>query len=425
VVGRAAGSDAKAARTKASQGVMKQSFLKAGHLPSLIASFLYFDISFMVWVLLGPLAVQIARDLSLDAAQKGLMVATPVLAGAAFRIVAGIMVGQLKPKQTGIILQMIVILGLIAAWLIGVHSFAQVILIGIVLGVAGASFAVALPLASYWYPPEHQGTALGIAGAGNSGTVLAALFAPGLAVLAGWQNVLGLAAIPLAIVFAIFVVFAKNSPNCPPPRPLAAYANLLKIADAWWFMFIYSVTFGGFVGLSSSLPIYFNDQYGLEPVAAGYFTAACVLAGSFMRPIGGMVADRIGGINALIIFLSSACAILLLVGFQTLSVYGALAAFVIGLGALGMGNGAVFQLVPQRFRRDVGIITGLVGMMGGVGGFYLASSLGFAKQLTGMYQPAFLIFAGLSLSALLAISFLKRKWRTSWTDSAALGGARI
>src|ERR1051326_4315612 len=153
---------------------MKQHFLKAGHLPSLIAAFLYFDVSFMVWVLLGPLAVQIARDLSLDAAQKGLMVATPVLAGAIFRVVAGIMVGQLKPKQAGTILQALVIAGLLTAWLVGVHSFAQVIALGIVLGIAGASFAVALPLASYWYPAEHQGKVLGIAGAGNSGTVFPA-----------------------------------------------------------------------------------------------------------------------------------------------------------------------------------------------------------------------------------------------------------
>ncbi len=170
---------------------MPKTFLKAGHLPTLIASFLYFDLSFMVWVVLGPLGVLIAKDLGLDAAEKGLMVATPVLAGALLRIVNGVLVDQITPKLTGIIAQALVIAGLVGAWLIGIHSFGDVLLVGIVLGVAGASFAVALPLASQWYPPEHQGTALGIAGAGNSGTVLASLFAPGLAVLFGWENVLG------------------------------------------------------------------------------------------------------------------------------------------------------------------------------------------------------------------------------------------
>ena len=401
---------------------MKQSFLKSGHLPSLIAAFLYFDVSFMVWVLLGPLAVQIARDLSLNPAQTGLMVATPVLAGALFRVIAGIMVGQLKPRKTAIILQSAVIVGLAIAWLLGIHSFARIISLAVVLGVAGASFAVALPLASYWYPPEHQGTVLGIAGAGNSGTVFASLFAPGLAAALGWQNVFGLVAVPLIVVLVAFILLAKNSPNCPPPRPLQAYANVLRIGDTWWFMFLYSVTFGGFVGLASSLPIYLNDAYGLEPLSAGYFTAACVFIGSFVRPVGGLIADRKGGINALSVFYAIAALALISVSLVSLSVHGAVAAFIIAMAALGMGNGAVFQLVPQRFRRDVGIVTGLVGMTGGIGGFCLASSLGYAKQFTGRYEPAFLIFAGLALAALAAIALLKKRWRSDWAEATALGG---
>ena len=162
---------------------MRKGFMKAGHLPTLFAAFLYFDMSFMVWVMLGPMGVQIAKDLSLSPAEKGLMVATPVLAGALLRLPAGVLVDHLKPRLTGALMQVLVIAGLLFAWLFGVQSFSQVLLVGCVLGVAGASFAVALPLASRWYPPEHQGTALGIAGAGNSGTVFAALFAPALAAM--------------------------------------------------------------------------------------------------------------------------------------------------------------------------------------------------------------------------------------------------
>ena len=175
---------------------MQASFWKAGHPPTLFAAFLYFDISFMVWVLLGPLGVQIAQTLQLSPAEKGLMVATPVLAGAFLRVVLGLMVDRLGPKLTGIIGQIIVMAALAAAWLIGLSAFWQVMLLGVFLGVAGASFAVALPLASRWYPPEHQGTALGIAGAGNSGTVFAALFAPTLAAWYGWNNVLRAGADP-------------------------------------------------------------------------------------------------------------------------------------------------------------------------------------------------------------------------------------
>src|SRR6516165_7098399 len=229
---------------------MATGFLAAGHLPTLFAAFFYFDMSFMVWVLLGPLGVQISQDLALSPAEKGFMVAVPVLSGALLRIVAGIMVDKMRPRLTGIILQVIVIASLAAAWMIGVHSFAAILGLGLALGVAGASFAVALPMASQWYPPQHQGTALGIAGAGNSGTVFAALFAPSLAAGFGWLNVLGLAVIPLTVALAVFVLLARNAERAVSAQKTSDYLRVLQFGDAWWFMFLYSVTFGGFVGLA-------------------------------------------------------------------------------------------------------------------------------------------------------------------------------
>jgi len=403
---------------------MKSSFLKTGHTPTLFAAFLYFDLSFMVWVMLGPLGVQIAHDLQLTSAQKGLMVATPILSGALLRVVMGILVDHLRPRMAGAIGQVIVILALLCAWLLGIHSYGQVLALGLALGVAGASFAVALPLASRWYPPEHQGTALGIAGAGNSGTVFAALLAPGLAVAYGWENVLGLAAIPLVATLVIYLLMAKDSPECPPAKPLADYLKILRDRDAWWFMFFYGVTFGGFVGLASSLTIYFNDQYGLTPVVAGYFTAACVFAGSLVRPLGGMVADRVGGIKSLSLMYIFAAGLLGVASFGPPRAWMALALFVPAMLFLGMGNGAVFQLVPQRFRKEIGVMTGLVGMAGGLGGFYLASSLGYSKQLTGSYQAGFLIFAALAVLALTGLVAVKTRWRTTW-GAADMTTARV
>jgi NNP family nitrate/nitrite transporter-like MFS transporter len=401
----------------------RQGFLKAGHKPTLFAAFLYFDISFMVWVLLGQLAVQIGTSLNLNAGQKGLMVAIPVFSGALLRVVNGIMVDRLKPKTAGIIAQLIVIFGMLGFWLVGIDSYGEVLGLGVILGMAGASFAVALPLASSWYPPEYQGVALGIAGAGNSGTVFAALFAPSLAGIFGWNNVIGLAVIPLVIAFIVFLVLAKNSPNLPKPKSLIEYLAVLKIPDAWWFMFFYSVTFGGFVGLTSSLTIYFNADYGLSAVTAGYCTAACTFAGSMVRPVGGAVADRIGGIRALSFMYMVAAIMLALASFHLPEVWMALTVFVIGMLALGMGNGAVFQLVPQRFGREIGVMTGLVGMTGGIGGSYLASSLGYSKQFTGSYQAGLLVFAGLALVALGGLTSVKKHWRTTW--GASIGLARI
>jgi len=396
-------------------------FWASGHTPTLIAAFLYFDLAFMVWVLLGPLAPDIAHALALTPAQKGLMVAVPTLAGAVLRVVNGLAVDRIGPKRSGAISQIIVIAGLASAWMLGVSSFAGTLALGVILGFAGASFAIALPLASRWYPPEHQGKAMGLAGMGNSGTVLAALFAPALAKLFGWNAVLGLACIPLTIVFVVYLVLAKDAPNAPAPRRLAEYLQPLRQADAWWLMGFYAVTFGGFVGLAASLPLYFTERFGLTTVQAGYATAACVFAGSLVRPMGGALADAIGGVKALMAVFAAAA--VTLTGVAIADGFAAsLALFVLSMLALGTGNGSVFQLVPQRFAAEIGVMTGLVGMAGGVGGFYLASSLGLAKQWTGSFSLGFLIFAALAVVALAGLALVKARWRRDW---ATAGTVRI
>src|SRR5207247_1440928 len=173
-------------------------------------------------------------------------------------------------------------------------------LVGLLLGVAGASFAAALPLASRWYPPQYQGLALGIAGAGNSGTALALFFAPRLASLLDWHAVFGLSLLPVMLTLALVALLAKEVPNRPAPKALADYAGILGKRETWWFCFFYSVTFGGFVGLASFLSIFFYDQFGLSKVEAGTFATVCVIAGSFLRPVGGYVADHLGGFRLLL-----------------------------------------------------------------------------------------------------------------------------
>ncbi len=391
----------------------EKSFLKSGHLPTLFAGFLYFDASFMCWVLLGPLAIQISKAMHLDPAQKGLMVATPVLAGAFLRILAGFLVDRFGAKNAGMFCQIVVILGLSAAWALGLPNFTAILLFGILLGMGGAAFSVALPMASRWYPPQHQGMALGLTGAGNSGTVLAALFAPALGLKFGYTNVFGLAAWAMCGVLVVFILLAKDAPSPSPPakQTLAGTLKLLTLAETWWFMLFYAVTFGGFIGLAASLTLYFHGQYGLAPVQAGYATAACAFAGSLFRPIGGVMADRIGGIRVLAALYLIAAAALVLVSIGLPSLPVALAGFVVAMLAFGAGNGAVFQLVPARFDRDMGVVTGLIGFAGGLGGFYLASSLGVSKQLTGSYQTGLLLFAGLALVAFAGINIVKRGWR--------------
>jgi NNP family nitrate/nitrite transporter-like MFS transporter len=400
-------------------------FLKAGHWPTLFAAFLYFDMSFMVWVLLGPLAVQIGASLHLSPAQKGMMIALPVLSGALLRIPAGFAVDQFGARATAIVSQLIVIVGLAFAGFEGITSFHEVLAIGLILGAGGASFAVALPLASRWYPPEHQGTALGIAGAGNIGTVVTALSAPSLAIAIGLGGVFGVAAALMLATVIVFALMAKNPPTYKFPQPLGGYFKVLKRADTWWFMGFYGVTFGGFVGLSAALTLYFHNVYGLTAVHAGFATAACAFVGGTIRPFGGYLADRLGGIRVLAALYLLAAAALIVLSTGIGSFWLALAVFLVVMLAFGMGDGAVFQLIPIRFGREIGTATGFVGMAGGVGGFYLASSLGFSKQLTGSYGAGFLIFAGISLLAFGGLSIVKRRWRADFATPSVVEGATV
>lgn len=394
---------------------------KSGHWPTLLSAFLYFDVSFMIWTLLGPLGVQIGESLGLSPQQKGLMVAVPILAGAILRIVLGVTVDHIGAKNTGIISQVVVISGLAYAWLAGLGSYHATLLMGVILGFAGASFAVALPQAGRWYPPNMQGVVMGLAGAGNIGTVLDAFCAPRLAAAFGWRNVFGMAMVPAILVLVVYAIFSKEATADVKRKKFSDYLNLLKDKDAHWFCFYYTVSFGGFVGLASSYVLYFKGEFGLPPVHAGDLAAICTAAGALLRPVGGAIADRIGGIRSLYRFYIVAGVALVAAAFGH-GLYFNLAALIIASAALGMANGSVFQLLPQRFGKDIGVMTGLVGAGGGVGGFYLASSLGYSKGLTGSYLAGFIAFASLCFLATVGLSLVKTRWRTTW---GALANARI
>jgi MFS transporter, NNP family, nitrate/nitrite transporter len=366
----------------------------------------------MIWVLLGALGVYITRDFGLSPAEKGLIVAIPILGGSFFRIVLGFLTDRIGPRKTAIGGMLVTMIPLFWGWLFG-ESLAELYLIGILLGVAGASFAAALPMASRWYPPHLQGLAMGIAGAGNSGTLFATLFGPRLAESLGWHNVMGLALIPLTIVFIIYILIAKDAPSQPPAKPLKEYFNVFKITDTWYFCILYSVTFGGFVGFTSFLSIFFVDEYGLTRIRAGEFVTLCVIAGSFFRPVGGFIADKIGGVKLLMFLFIGLTICMFGISFlYSLTVVTIL--LFIGMLFLGMGNGAVFQLVPQRFSKEIGFITGIVGAAGGVGGFLVPNILGTLKQITGTYATGFLVFSAVGIVALLILGLAQLSWRKTW-----------
>src|SRR5690349_12404233 len=277
-------------------------FRKAGHTPTLAAAFLYFDVSFMVWVILGPLGPFIGESLKLSATQKGFLTAVPLLGGSFFRPILGWMTERIGGRRTGLIGLAVSLLPLVCAWQFA-SEYSHFLALGILLGVAGASFAAALPIASGWYPAEYQGIAMGIAGAGNSGTLLATLFAPRLAQALGWHAVFGIAAIPVCAVWILFTLMAKDAPVSRPAYRWRDYAAVFAQPDTAWFCFIYAITFGGFSGLSSYLSIFYHDQYGITKIQAGDLTTLVVVFGSFLRPVGGLLSDRIGGVRMLQVLL--------------------------------------------------------------------------------------------------------------------------
>lgn len=393
---------------------MKISDLKqSGHAPSLLAAFLHFDISFMVWVILGALMPFIVADIPMNAATKLSLVGTPLLAAGAWRLLLGILADRFGSRSVGIASLTATLIPLALGWFAG-RDHVSLVVIGLLLGIAGASFAVALPLASRWYPPHLQGLAMGIAGAGNSGTVLATLFAPFLAKAFGWHTVFGLMMIPVGLVLVAFTILAKDPPHGAKTTSLNEYLEVLKSADAWWLCLFYFVTFGGFVGISSFFNTFFVDQYGIPKASVGLWTWPFILAGSFLRPIGGALSDRLGGIKMLTLLYAMVAVCALLVGI-TITHFAATDALLFCLmGCLGMGNGAVFQIVPQRFRTTIGAMTGLVGAAGGVGGYYLNFALGHLKDATGTYASGFWAFAGIAALALIILRAVSPSWTRNW-----------
>jgi NNP family nitrate/nitrite transporter-like MFS transporter len=394
----------------------QQSFLKSGHTPTLVSALLYFDVSFMVWVILGPLAPFLRQQFGLSATAQGLLVAVPLLGGSLFRPVLGVLADRVGGRRAGLIGLTLTVAALIAGWTLATAPW-HLFVLAFFLGIAGASFAVALPLASRWYPPEYQGLAMGIVGAGNSGSLMATLFAPRLAERIGWANTLGLALIPVVCIAMLFALAAKDSPTRATATSWSDYVAVLREPDTLWFSFLYSLTFGGFVGFTSFLTTFFYEQYHVSRVSAGDFTTMVVVSGSLMRPLGGWLSDRLGGYRLLLMLLMGAA-----IGLSAVAALPPLSAVVpllfVTVGLLGMGNGAVFQLVPQRFAARMGIVTGIVGAAGGLGGFFLPSVLGAAKDATGTYAIGLLAFAAAFLVGSFVLLELGTRWTVRWQSHA-------
>ena len=389
-------------------------FLRSGHWPTLLASFLYFDFCFAIWVLNGAMAPFISEAFSLSAAQKGFMISVPILAGALMRFPLGVLAQYIGRKNAAMVEMGLIVLALAYGYFF-VDRYDEVLAMGVLLGIAGASFGVALSLGSGWYPARYKGLAMGIAGAGNSGTVLAVLFAPPLAAKFGWQAVYGFAAFTMLLPFAVMALVAKEPPDIE-KQSFREHTACLFEKDGWAFSLIYVVTFGGFIGLASFLPTYFYDQFKVSKIEAGQLTMLATLMGSAVRVVGGALSDRIGGVNTLSGVLAMAAICLLLCGLAGQSLVITTLLFMLCFAALGAGNGALFQLVPLRWPLSTAVAGSMIGEVGALGGGFIPNAMGQSQQHSGSYLWGFVAFAVLALGMLLMLRVVQIRWTRTWAE---------
>lgn len=391
-----------------------RAFLKSGHAPTLFAAFFYFDFCFAVWVLNGAMAPFISEAFHLTAAQKGFMISVPILAGALMRFPLGILSQYIGRKNAALVEMGLIMMALLGGYFF-ISSYDHVLAMGVLLGIAGASFGVALSLGSGWYPPKYKGLAMGIAGAGNSGTVLAVLFAPPLAMKFGWQAVYGLAALCMLAPMLVMVIFAKEPPDIE-HQTFRQHIACLFEKDGWAFSLIYVITFGGFIGLASFLPTYFYDQFKVTKVEAGQLTMLAALMGSAVRVVGGYISDRIGGINTLSFVLVIVAVCLVLCGLSGTSLTLTTLLFMVCFAALGAGNGALFQLVPLRWPLATAVAGSMIGEIGALGGGFIPNAMGMSKQYLGSYFWGFASFAVLALAMLAMLRVMQIRWTRTWAE---------
>jgi NNP family nitrate/nitrite transporter-like MFS transporter len=392
-----------------------KTFIKAGHGPTLFASFLYFSFSCCIWVLNGAMAPFITETFKLSPAQKGLMLSVPIIAGALMRFPLGVLAQYIGRKSATL-----VEMGLIAvAMMFGfffVKSFNDLLAMGVLLGIAGASFGVALSLGSGWFPPQYKGLAMGLVGAGNVGTAVSVLVAPPLANWLGWQAVYGVAAVAIFIPMLVMIVLAKEPPDVDAHSNFREHIACLFEKDGWAFSLIYGVTFGGFIGLTTFLPSYYYDQFGVSKVQAGQLTMLAAFMGAAVRVGGGWISDRWGGVNTLTLVLCVVTACLTLVGFTSNSLALTTLLLMICFGALGAGNGALFQLVPLRWPLTTAVAGSMIGEIGALGGGLVPNAMGLSKTYTGTYAWGFVLFAALALTMLGVMRVMQIRWTRTWAE---------
>lgn len=390
-------------------------FLKSGHSPTLWSAFLYFAFSCAVWVINGAMAPFITESLKLTPTQMGIMLSIPIFAGALMRFPLGILAQYIGRKNATLVEMAGIFIAMGFGYLF-VNDYNDLLAMGVLLGVAGASFGVALSLGSGSFPPRYKGLAMGIVGAGNVGTAVSALLAPVLAQKFGWQSVYGFAAVGVAIPALVMAIYAKEPPDRAPHASFREHIACLFEKDGWAFSLIYAVTFGGFIGLIAFMPTYFYDQFGVSKVQAGQLTMMAAFLGAALRVLGGWLSDLWGGVNTLTGVLAVTTVCLVLCGLAEKSLPVTMLLFLVCFAALGAGNGALFQLVPLRWPLSTAVAGSMIGEIGALGGGLIPNAMGLSRQYSGTYLWGFVSIAVCAAAMLVLLRVMQIRWTRTWAE---------
>ena len=382
---------------------------------NLILALLAFTITFWAWNLIAPLGVRYTTELGLNATQKSLLVATPVLVGSIGRIPVGALADRYGGRLMFTVMLFVSIVPVLLVCLAGVlGSYVLLLVFGFLLGLAGTTFAIGIPFVNAWYEKPRRGFATGVFGAGMGGTALSAFFTPRLVHAVGYVTTHVIIAIALAVVGVIVWLMMRDSPLWSPntnpviPKLVAA----AKLAVTWQMAFLYAVVFGGFVAFSTYLPTYLKDVYDFDLLAAGSRTAGFAIAAVIARPIGGILSDKIGPRTVMVISLAGAAVMAIVISLKLPPEIAAGSGFVVMATFLGLGTGAVFAWVAQLAPAErVGTITGIVGAAGGLGGYFPPLVMGTTyNEATHSYTTGLMLLCATAIGALVFVLFgIKKK----------------
>jgi MFS transporter, NNP family, nitrate/nitrite transporter len=388
--------------------------LQTGQTKNLILALIGFTITFWAWNLVAPLGTRYSSELGLSATQTSLLVAMPVLVGSLGRVP----VGALTDRYGGRLMFTALTLAtavpvLLVAFAGSLQSYALLLVFGFFLGVAGTTFAVGIPFVNAWFEPARRGFATGVFGAGMGGTALSSFFTPRLVRSIGYVPTHLLIALALVVIGVLLWLLMRDSPawkpNLAPVIPKLAAAAKLPLT--WQMSFLYAVAFGGFVAFSTYLPTYLKNVYSFDLTGAGTRTAGFAIAAVIARPIGGIVADKIGPRIVVAISLGGAAVMSLIIALRLPPEIPAGTAFVLMALFLGLGTGGVFAWVAELAPAErVGTITGIVGAAGGLGGFFPPLVMGATYNETEhSYTVGLVLLTITSAGALLFTLFGMRR----------------